>query len=323
MAFHPVALRAGAPVADGELHAVDRVGDDRQEQHDLDHADQRVAGDRLGVVIERFLTGVQVQVAIQVHGQEQHQEQAGERHQHLLADGCGQQIGATSAWRLSSARNVPHAPQRGASGVAARGARGGRGRRSGDAGKIVAVCLLADVLDWLPENEHAVRRRPETGPSCGSIRPGCGRRHGACFGRHHCGWPLPCSCWRWRGAGCLMSRPRNNRQARRSRVAPRSRRGRRWTGRRRTSRAPPFGSPDGVPGTGDSVGKRGGESDGVLRFTVSLSGAGGAAVTVAYETEEGTARVGTDYVAARGRLTFAARVDRRAADRGAGSWTTR
>ena len=48
------------------------------------------------------------------------------------------------------------------------------------------------------------------------------------------------------------------------------------------------------------------ESDGVLRFTVSLSGAGSAAVTVAYETEDGTAKAAADYQVARGRLTFAA-----------------
>ena len=48
------------------------------------------------------------------------------------------------------------------------------------------------------------------------------------------------------------------------------------------------------------------ESDGVLRFTVSLSGAGGAAVTVAYDTEDGTARAEADYEAASGRLTFPA-----------------
>ena len=67
----------------------------------------------------------------------------------------------------------------------------------------------------------------------------------------------------------------------------------------------PFGSPDGSPELAIAPASAA-ESDGVLRFTVSLSGAGGAAVTVAYETEEGTARVGTDYVVARGRLTFAA-----------------
>ena len=49
-----------------------------------------------------------------------------------------------------------------------------------------------------------------------------------------------------------------------------------------------------------------GESDGVLRFTVSLSGAGSAAVTVAYETEDGTAKAPADYETARGRLTFLA-----------------
>ncbi len=48
------------------------------------------------------------------------------------------------------------------------------------------------------------------------------------------------------------------------------------------------------------------ESDGVLRFTVSLSGTAGAAVTVAYDTVEGTAKAGADYQAARGRLTFPA-----------------
>ena len=48
------------------------------------------------------------------------------------------------------------------------------------------------------------------------------------------------------------------------------------------------------------------ESDGVLSFTVSLSGSGSAAVMVAYETEDGTARAGADYEAASGRLTFPA-----------------
>ena len=48
------------------------------------------------------------------------------------------------------------------------------------------------------------------------------------------------------------------------------------------------------------------EGDGVLRFTVSLSGPSGAVVTVAYETEDGTAKVGSDYQAASGRLTFLA-----------------
>ena len=49
-----------------------------------------------------------------------------------------------------------------------------------------------------------------------------------------------------------------------------------------------------------------GEGDGVLRFTVSLSGADGASVMVAYETEDGTAKAGADYQAASGRLTFPA-----------------
>ena len=49
-----------------------------------------------------------------------------------------------------------------------------------------------------------------------------------------------------------------------------------------------------------------GEGDGVLRFTVSLSGADGASVTVAYETEDGAAKAGADYQAASGRLTFPA-----------------
>ena len=48
------------------------------------------------------------------------------------------------------------------------------------------------------------------------------------------------------------------------------------------------------------------ESDGVLSFTVSLSGSGSAAVMVAFETEDGTARAGADYEAASGRLTFPA-----------------
>ena len=48
------------------------------------------------------------------------------------------------------------------------------------------------------------------------------------------------------------------------------------------------------------------EGGDVLRFPVSLSGATGDAVTVAYETEDGTATAGADYQAARGRLTFPA-----------------
>ena len=48
------------------------------------------------------------------------------------------------------------------------------------------------------------------------------------------------------------------------------------------------------------------EGDGVLSFTVSLSGAAAGAVTVAYETEDGTAKAGADYQAASGLLTFPA-----------------
>ena len=48
------------------------------------------------------------------------------------------------------------------------------------------------------------------------------------------------------------------------------------------------------------------EGDGTLRFTVSLSRASGEPVSVAYDTEDGTATVGLDYRRARGRLTFAA-----------------
>ena len=48
------------------------------------------------------------------------------------------------------------------------------------------------------------------------------------------------------------------------------------------------------------------ESDGVLRFTVTLSRAVGAEVTVDYETADGSARAGTDYVPVNGRLTFPA-----------------
>ena len=44
----------------------------------------------------------------------------------------------------------------------------------------------------------------------------------------------------------------------------------------------------------------------MLRFTVSLSGAAAGAVTVAYETEDGTAKAGADYKAASGLLTFPA-----------------
>ena len=47
------------------------------------------------------------------------------------------------------------------------------------------------------------------------------------------------------------------------------------------------------------------ERDGRLKFVVSLSGAGGAPVTVAYATEDGTATAGGDYVTANGTLTFA------------------
>ena len=49
-----------------------------------------------------------------------------------------------------------------------------------------------------------------------------------------------------------------------------------------------------------------GEADGVVRFTVSLGVASGAPVTVAYQTEDGSAKAGADYEAASGRLTFAA-----------------
>ena len=48
------------------------------------------------------------------------------------------------------------------------------------------------------------------------------------------------------------------------------------------------------------------EADGVVRFTVSLSVASGAPVTVAYQTGDGRAKAGADYEAASGRLTFAA-----------------
>ena len=48
------------------------------------------------------------------------------------------------------------------------------------------------------------------------------------------------------------------------------------------------------------------ESDGVLRFTVTLSRAAGAPVSVHYETADGSARAGTDYVPVSGRLTFPA-----------------
>ena len=49
---------------------------------------------------------------------------------------------------------------------------------------------------------------------------------------------------------------------------------------------------------------RAAEGDGALRFTVSLSRAPGAAVTVAYATADGSATAGADYTAASGRLTF-------------------
>ena len=48
------------------------------------------------------------------------------------------------------------------------------------------------------------------------------------------------------------------------------------------------------------------ESDGVLRFEVSLSLASSDAVTVEYATADGMAEAGTDYTAASGTLTFAA-----------------
>ena len=48
------------------------------------------------------------------------------------------------------------------------------------------------------------------------------------------------------------------------------------------------------------------ESDGVLRFEVSLSLASSDAVTVEYATADGTAGAGTDYTAASGTVTFAA-----------------
>ena len=48
------------------------------------------------------------------------------------------------------------------------------------------------------------------------------------------------------------------------------------------------------------------ESDGVLRFEVSLSLASSDAVTVEYATADGTAAAGTDYTAASGTVTFAA-----------------
>ena len=67
----------------------------------------------------------------------------------------------------------------------------------------------------------------------------------------------------------------------------------------------PAGQPGGTPALALAAASAA-EGDGVLRFTVSLSGATGAAVTVAYETEDGTATAGSDYQAARGRLTFSA-----------------
>ena len=67
----------------------------------------------------------------------------------------------------------------------------------------------------------------------------------------------------------------------------------------------PSGSPDGAPELAIAPASAA-ERDGVLRFTVSLSRAVSAAVTVDYETESGTAAEGTDYEAASGRLTFPA-----------------
>ena len=46
------------------------------------------------------------------------------------------------------------------------------------------------------------------------------------------------------------------------------------------------------------------ESDGTLRFTVSVSGAASEPVSVAYASEDGTATAATDYAAVSGRLTF-------------------
>ena len=63
---------------------------------------------------------------------------------------------------------------------------------------------------------------------------------------------------------------------------------------------PPVAPPSGLAVAAASAA----ESDGVLRFTVNLNRARSVAVTVAWATEDGTAKAGTDYHAATGRLTF-------------------
>ena len=75
--------------------------------------------------------------------------------------------------------------------------------------------------------------------------------------------------------------------------------------------AEPAGPPEPAEPADDTAGltiadASSGEADGVVRFTVSLSVASGVPVTVAYETEDGSAKAGADYEAASGRLTFAA-----------------
>ena len=67
----------------------------------------------------------------------------------------------------------------------------------------------------------------------------------------------------------------------------------------------PFGATDRPPALAIAAASAA-ESDGVLRFTVSLSRAGSAVVTVAFATADGSAAAGADYTAARGTLTFAA-----------------
>ena len=67
----------------------------------------------------------------------------------------------------------------------------------------------------------------------------------------------------------------------------------------------PFGATDRPPALAIAAASAA-ESDGVLRFTVSLSRAGSAVVTVAFATADGSAAAGADYTAASGTLTFAA-----------------
>ena len=68
--------------------------------------------------------------------------------------------------------------------------------------------------------------------------------------------------------------------------------------------ATPLGPPVGSPALSISA-ARASEADGVVRVTVTLSGAVSAPVTVGYATADGTAIAGDDYTAAAGTLSFA------------------